>query len=304
MPTLRQLSYLVALADELHFRRAAERVHVTQPTLSAQLQQLEKRLGASLIERGGSKVMLTPLGRRVAERARSVLASVDEIRSLAASSQHGLAGTIRLGVPPTLGAYLLPHVVPKLHADYPDLKLYVREGKPGDLQERLLAGEFDLVITPLPVVRTELVVAPMFREALKVVVAPDHALARGTGAIRKEDLQGEDVLAIEPGHHLHEQVARICEDVGARVLRDYEGTSLDTLRLMVGMGVGIAFLPELYVRSEIGDHGELVVLDLATPPYRRIGLTWRETSVHSERFAGFADQIGAIAQARLAASVR
>ena len=242
--------------------------------------------------------MLTPLGRRVAERARLILGGVDEIRALAAASQHGLGGTIRLGVPPTLGPYLLPHVVPQLHRDYPELKLYVREGKPADLQDRLAAGEFDLVMTPLPVSRAELIVAPMFREPLRVVVAPDHRLAR-EAVVRKADLRDEAVLAIERGHHLHEQVARICEDVGARVLRDYEGTSLDTLRLMVGMGVGIAFLPALYVRSEIGTHSDLAVLDLDTPAYRRIGLAWRETAAQKEAFAAIAELVARTAQGLL-----
>ena len=298
MPTLRQFSYLVALADELHFRRAAERVHVTQPTLSAQLQQLERRLGATLVERGGPKVMLTPLGRRVAERARLILGEVEELKGLAAASQHGLSGTIRLGVPPTLGPYLLPHVVPRLHADYPELNLYVREGRPADLQDRLEGGEFDLVISPLPVKRADLSVAPMFREGLRIVVASDHRLAH-RATVRREDLEGEAVLAIERGHHLHEQVARICDDVGAHVLRDYEGTSLDTLRLMVGMGVGIAFLPQLYVLSEIGDRGDLVVLDLETPPYRQLGLLWRATSAHVAQYEALAEQIAAVAQHRL-----
>ncbi len=133
MPSLRQLEYLVALSQELHFRRAAERVHVTQPTLSAQLQELERRLKAPLIERGHKEIMLTPLGREVVARARIVLAQVQDIRDLASSSEHGFEGTIRLGVPPTLGPYLLPHIVPQLHADHPSLKLYVREDKPASL---------------------------------------------------------------------------------------------------------------------------------------------------------------------------
>lgn len=296
MPTLRQLSYLVALADHLHFRRAAESVHVTQPTLSAQLQQLEKRLGADLVERGGP-VVLTPLGRELAERARAVLAQVEEIRALAAASPHGHTGTIRLGVPPTLGPYLLPHIVPRLHAAHPQLKLYVREGRPSDLQAGLGAGTFDLVISPLPIAGGDLAVEALFREPLRIAVAPDHRLAgAGTGRseragrIERADLADEAVLSIEPGHHLHEQVAALCEDYGARLLRDYEGTSLDTLRLMVGMGVGLAFLPALYVRSEIGERGELVVLDLAVNPYRQIGLAWRARSVHAPLF----EQIGGL----------
>ena len=298
MPTLRQFSYLVALEEELHFRRAAEKVHVTQPPLSAQLQQLEKRLGAGLIERGGAQVMFTPLGREVAARARLILSEVEEIKTLAASSQHGFTGTVRIGVPPTLGPYLLPHIVPDLHAAYPQLKLYVRANKPAELQSRLLSGEYDLIVSPLPISQGDITVERLFRESLQVVAAPDHPLV-GRRGLTRSDLQDEAVLAIEPGHHLHEQVRHICDDFGARLLRDYEGTSLDTLRLMVGMGVGIAFLPSLYVRSEIGKRGEVAVLDINANVYRQVGIAWRNRSVHTQLFTDISALIRKIAGERL-----
>jgi len=178
MPSIRQLQYLVTLSEELHFRRAAERVNVTQPTLSMQIQQLEKRLKVPLVERGSGSVTLTPLGREVAERARRVLAEVNDIVDLATSSQHGLHGTVRLGVAPTLGPYLLPHIVPELHASHPDLRLYVREDKPGELQAQLQSGTFDLIISPLPINQADLEVERMFREPLLIVAAHDHPLAR------------------------------------------------------------------------------------------------------------------------------
>lgn len=299
MPTLRQLKYLVALSRELHFRRAAEQVNVTQPTLSTQIQELERRLNAPLVERGGTKVMLTPLGREIAERARHVLSDVQDIVDLAASSQHGFHGTIRLGVPPTLGPYLLPHIVPDLHVNYPNLKLYVQEGKPHDLKMDLYAGAFDLIMSPLPIKHSDLEVERLFREPLQVVAAPDHPLA-SAGRIDRADLAGQHVLAIEKGHYLHDQVVEICDDFNATLLRDYEGTSLDTLRLMVGMGVGLAFLPALYVRSEIGDRGELSVLQLNAPNlYRQIGLSWRKRSVHAPLFREIAQLIRSVAGKRL-----
>lgn len=299
MPTLRQLEYLVALSSELHFRRAAEQMNVTQPTLSTQIQELEKRLKAPLVERGGTGVVLTPLGREIADRARHVLSQVKDITDLAASSQHGFHGTIRFGVPPTLGPYLLPHIVPDLHASNPKLKLYVREGKPRDLQLDLRAGTFDLVMSPLPIKHSDLEVEPLFREPLQVVVAPDHPLA-SRKQIARTDLAGQQVLAIEKGHNLHDQVVDLCEDFNATLLRDYESTSLDTLRLMVGMGVGLAFLPALYVRSEIGNRGEITVLDLKSPIlYRQIGLTWRKHSVHAPLFREIAEMIRTTAENRL-----
>lgn len=299
MTTLRQLNYLVALSQELHFRRAAERMNVTQPTLSAQIQELERRLKAPLVERGVGRVMLTPLGREIADRARRVIADVQDIVDLAASSQHGFEGTIRLGVPPTLGPYLLPHIVSDLHSNYPRLKLYVREGKPADLQEELHTGLFDLVISPLPISHSELEVERLFREPLQLAVAPDHPLTTKT-EIKRSDLVGQNVLAIEKGHHLHDQVSQLCEDLDAVLLRDYEGTSLDTIRLMAGMGVGIAFLPALYVRSEIGSRRELTVLELSAPNlYRQIGLTWRKRSVHAPLFKEVAELVRTIAEDRL-----
>jgi len=299
MPTLRQLKHLVALSQELHFRRAAERMNVTQPTLSTQIQQLERQLQAPLVERGSTTVMMTPLGRQIAERAKAVLSDVQDIVDLAAASLHGFDGTIRLGVPPTLGPYLLPHIVPELHRSYPNLKLYVREGKPFDLQMDLQAGAFDLIVSPLPINHSDLDVERLFREPLRVVAAPDHPLA-SRPHIERTDLAGQRVLAIERGHHLHDQVVRLCDDFNAFLLRDYEGTSLDTLRLMVGMGVGIAFLPALYVRSEIGNRGEIKVLDLKNPSlYRQMGLAWRKRSVHAELFREFAELIRTTAEASL-----
>ncbi len=299
MATLRQLNYLVALSQEMHFRRAAERMNVTQPTLSTQIQELERRLKAPLVERGGSKVMLTPLGREIAERARRVLSDVQDIVDLAASAQHGFDGTIRLGVPPTLGPYLLPHIVPELHASYPNLKLYVQEGKPADLQLDLHSGGFDLVVSPLPINHADLEVVRLFREPLRIVAAKDHPLA-SKEKIERADLANENILALEKGHHLHDQVQQLCNDFDAVLLRNYEGTSLDTLRLMVGMGVGLAFLPALYVRSEIGKRDDVALLNLETSNlYRQIGLTWRKRSVHAPLFSEVATMIRDTAQAKL-----
>ncbi|MEO9874821.1 MAG: hydrogen peroxide-inducible genes activator [Anderseniella sp.] len=299
MPSIRQLQYLVTLSEELHFRRAAERVNVTQPTLSMQIQQLEKRLKVSLVERGSGSVTLTPLGREVAERARRVLAEVKDIVDLATSSQHGLHGTVRLGVAPTLGPYLLPHIVPELHASHPDLRLYVREDKPGELQAQLQSGTFDLIISPLPINQADLEVERMFREPLLIVAAHDHPLARKK-KIAPDDLKGVNILTIEKGHHLHEQVRRICDEFGAIPMRDYEGTSLDTLRLMVGMGVGVAFLPALYVRSEIGNREEVATLAVQTPSlHRQVGIAWRKRSVHADKFSEVAELIRKTASHKL-----
>jgi len=278
MLTLRQLTYLVAIADERHFGRAANRVHVAQPTLSTQFAELERKLGTRLIERSRSGVTVTPLGRDIVDRARKVLADVQEIIDLAASEAQSFAGSLKLGVPPTLGPYLLPHVVPEMHARYPQLKLYVQEGTPRGIQDALAAGELDMVLTPMPIDNRVLQVQSLFREQLRIVCAPDHRFA-SYDRVTLNDLQGEKVLTLESGHHLHDQVRGLCDSYGAELLYDYEGTSLDTLRHMVGMGVGISFFPELYILSEIRSDRELKVLQLEEAELsREMCMAWRANS--------------------------
>ena len=153
--------------------------------------------------------MLTPLGREIADRARRVIADVQDIVDLAASSQHGFDGTIRLGVPPTLGPYLLPHIVTDLHASYPRLKLYVQEGKPTDLQDELHTGSFDLVISPLPINHSDLEVERLVPRTLAACRGAGSSACRKEVKIERSDLAGQNVLAIERGHHLHDQVSEL-----------------------------------------------------------------------------------------------
>lgn len=279
MPTLRQFEYLVAIADERHFGRAANRVHVAQPTLSTQFAELERKLGVQLIERGRRGVSMTPLGREVVGRARKVLVDVQEIVDFVRSETTGIAGRLKLGVPPTLGPYLLPHVIPEMHARYPQLKLYVQEGTPHKIQESLSAGELDMILTPMPVENKSLEVHPLFKEKLKIVCAPDHRFA-SYDCIHPRDLRGEKILTLAPGHHLHDQVYGLCKTFDAEILYEFEGTSLDTLRHMVGMGVGIAFFPELYIMSEIRSDRELIILDLDEVELsRELCIAWRANSI-------------------------
>jgi len=221
---------------------------------------------------------VTPLGRELVERARKVLNDVQEIVDLAASEKHGLAGKLKLGVPPTLGPYLLPYVVPELHERYPHLKLYVKEGTPRDIQDALVSGDLDFVLTPLPVEHRALEFHSLFKESLRVVCAPDHPFAK-SDRVLLDDLKGQKVLTLESGHHLHSQVRGLCDSYGADLLYDYEGTSLDTLRHMVGMGVGISFFPELYILSEMHSDKELKVLHLdGADISREICMAWRTRS--------------------------
>jgi LysR family hydrogen peroxide-inducible transcriptional activator len=291
MPSNRQLEYLIALADTHHFRRAAEKIGVSQPTLSAQLSTLEENLGAQLVERSRSRVLLTPLGSEVERIARQVLRDVQEMRDVCTVQSGQFSGTIRLGLPPTIGPYLLPHLVPRVHKAYPDLKLYVREEVPHGLPTRLQEGHHDVVVMPLPIIGDELKSIPLYREPLYVAVPADSLLAKSE-FLERRDLKGQAVLMLESGHHLHEQVEAICEEFGAVPLSNFEGTSLDTLRQMVGMGMGISFLPDLFVKGTLSKDRSIKIIELkGRAIYRTIGMLWRKTSARSAEFEKLAVHI-------------
>lgn len=291
MPSLRQFEYLLALEECRHFRRAAENCGVSQPTLSAQLRALEDRLGIQLVERSRTRVIMTPVGTEIAAVARRVLRDVEEIRHLAAGPGTGLGGMVRMGLAPTIGPYLLPKMIPDLHAAYPELKLYMREDYPEALPPALEQGRHDVLIVPLPVNRKELETEPIFREPLYLALAADHPLATRK-RIDRRYLRGQSVLTLESGHQLRDQVERLCAEVGAQLLSNYEGTSLDTLREMVGMGMGLSFLPGLYVRSSLGQNSAIRVAELrGAPIYRTVGIVWRKSSARAEEFRTLADHL-------------
>ena len=284
MPNLRQLEYLVAVADTLNFRRAAEKTNATQPTLSEQLKALECRLGVQLVERTRTRVILTPIGTQIVGIARRMLADAEEMRALAASGGKELAGVLRLGLPPTIGPYLLPRVIPELHRSYPGLKLYVREELPSTLPRALEEGRHDVIMTLLPVRGAELVSQPLFREPLYLAVGPEHRLVQQCMA-RRSDIEGEDVLALGPGHQLHDVVLALCDELGANLRLDYEGTSLDTLHEMVAMGLGITFLPALFVKTVIARDTSLKMLEIEDRAvYRTVGIVWRRSTARQTSY--------------------
>jgi LysR family transcriptional regulator, hydrogen peroxide-inducible genes activator len=288
MPSLRQLQYFVALSEAGHFRIAAEKVGVSQPTLSAQLLALERRLGVPLVERNRAPVILTAAGARILPLAKRAVAIVQEIHDMAQSHRKGMVGVLRLGLPASIGPYLLPKLLPALHASHPELRLFVREDYPLALPDALAAGRHDLLVAPLPVKGSEMACLRLFREPLFLAVPSDHELAACIDADPGR-LRDQPILTLEKGHALHEQVQLICQDCGARVLHDYEGTSLSTLHHMVAMGVGLTFLPGLYAQSAMDAHSGVKLLTLKSKPlYRTIGLVWRASSQE----AGTYKQIG------------
>lgn len=293
-PTLRQFRYLVALADRGSFTRGAAAVGVSQPSFSQQIQLIEGQLGGRVVERGGRSI-LTPLGRDAVGVARRVLAEVEAFSALVGRRDDALVGTIRLGVSPTLGPYLLPQLVARLHSSSPALRVHVREGLPSALIEMLAEGSHDVVLVQLPVDDRGLHVERLFREPLYAAMAADHPLS-ARAEIGLADLAGVGLLTLQPQYRMSDQIVALADAAGAHVLRDYEGTSLDAIRQMAGMGMGLALLPELYVRQEVRDGDDVIVRPFAGGRhYREIGLIWRAGAGRAPAFMTLAARLRDIA---------
>jgi len=289
-PTLRQLRYLVALADHGSFTRGAAAEGVSQPSFSEQIHQIERLLNGRIVERG-RRAILTPLGRDAVAAARRVLVEVDNFVATARRTDDPLVGTIRLGVSPTLGPYVLPQVVARLHSVSPSLRVHVREGLPNKLTEDLLNGIHDVILVQLPVDGTALHVESLFREPLMIAMAADDPL-RGADSIGLDDLRGRGLLTLQPEYRMSDQIMALAAAADAQVLRDYEGTSLDAIRQMAGMGMGLALLPERYVRQEVREDDDVIVRPFAEGRYyREIGLVWRAGSGRAPAFLALADML-------------
>ncbi|MEM7075531.1 MAG: hydrogen peroxide-inducible genes activator [Pseudomonadota bacterium] len=282
--TLKQLRFLVSVADHQHFRRAAEFCGVSQPSLSVQVQNLEDHLGIRLVERGRGEVQLTPTGRDVVERARLVLSDVQAIADVASTAQLGLTGTLRLGVQATLGPYLLPRVASALHRDHEEFKLYIRECLWSHLEGELASGIHDVILAKLPLKSRDVVTAPLFREPILLAVSRDHPLA-AQDHVTPDALHDLPVLTLLPEYKMHDQILSLCDEFGARVLFGYVGTSLDALRQMVAMNMGTTFVPALYARSEIQNESDVIALPLKGRRLARsIGLAWRRGAGRAHAF--------------------
>ena len=296
---LRDLKYLVALADHKHFGRAAAACYVSQPTLSTQIKKLEDELGVPLVERAPRKVMLTPAGRDAAERARRIVAEVEQMREAARRSQDPEAGTVRLGIFPTLGPYLLPHVVPMLHRRFPRLELLLVEEKSDVLLQRLREGKLDATLLALPVHDDQLHAEFLFEEPFVLAAPRQHELAAST-SLTMDQLSDETLLLLEDGHCLRDQALDVCRLSGAHEKAGFRATSLETLRQMVAAGVGVTLLPALSVHEPIAQSPNIRLVPFRDPPpSRQIALVWRKSSALDGFLHQLADVIGAMARAQL-----
>ncbi|MEQ8799829.1 MAG: LysR substrate-binding domain-containing protein [Salinisphaeraceae bacterium] len=293
-PTIKQLRCLAAVAEHGGVRRAALHLGISQPTLTAQLTALEKALGIALVERSRSGTLVTALGRSLLPHVDRLLRESREIVNFAREAADSPSATHRLGVLPTLGPYLLPDVIPELHRRFPALRIFVKEDGPRELEAGLADGQYDLILASAPLEDRDMASTPLFSEQMHLVSAPDHPLA-DLARVRPTDCVDQNFLVIEERHRSFLQVQGVARDYGFRLMRDFEGTSLDTLRQMIGTGLGVSFLPSLYIRSEIGPRHDVIRLEAAfETPRRDIVLAWRPRSAQRhwyQQLAGIIRQI-------------
>lgn len=283
-PTLRQMEYLVAIADTGTFGEAAKRTFVSQPSLSTQVKDMEQHIGIRLLERGRHGALLTPLGEEIVARARIVLRQVEEMKVLGREAEGTLAGRVKLGVLPTVGPYLLPQATRKLHKAYPDLRLFVREERTTDLQSHLASGQFDVIIST-PEDHPDTKSLPIVTENIYICIAPDDPLASSRGPIKLDALKSREFLTLGHGHKFAVVAKNLAAQAGATTNGEYEGTSLDAIRQMASMGGSVAVLPSLYAISEAKRDPQLIVRPIDHPlAQRQIHLIWRYASPLAKKF--------------------
>jgi len=278
---LKDLKYLVALADTGHFGKAAARTFVSQPTLSAQLKKLEEYLGVKLIERQPKNVQLTDVGKQVVVRARRMLDEGDSIVALARSNTDPLAGKLKVGLIPTIGPYLLPRIMMKIRKSLPHLSLMLYEYQTEPLLKRLRDGEIDVGVLALPIAQDGMETQKLYEEAFTVAIPNNDPLSEKS-SIKAQDLKGHTLLLLEDGHCLRDQALEICSRVDVREAEDFRATSLETLRQMVVAGLGITLLPESAVDAPFGSQRGLTIRHFAKPaPTRTVGAVWRKSSTRT-----------------------
>ena len=278
--TLRELQYIVAVAEAGNFSRAAESVHVSQPTLSAQVRKLEAELGVDIFERAPRRVLPTEAGEAILAHARRILSEADHLRDTARAVRDPLSGRFRLGAIPTLAGYLFPRLVPEVKRALPDLRLVLVEEKTDELVARLRAGKLDAAVMALPIPDDTLLHTPLFRDPFYLAVAEGDPLA-ARASVSADELRGKSLLLLEDGHCLRDQSLAVCELVGAGEDTvgdtDFRATSLETLRQMVAAGTGRTLMPRIAM--------DVSTVGVAYVPFRggermsrTVALVWRPTT--------------------------
>ena len=274
----RALQYFVKLAELKHFSNAANACFVSQPTLSTQIRKLEEELGVSLVERAPRQIMLTPIGEDIAHRAKHVLRDIEHIKDAARRSKDPETGTIKLGIFPTLAPYLLPHVIPNIRKQYPDLRLQLAEEKTEDILNMLDQGRLDAGLLALPIEEHGMEMEILFEEPFVTAMPASHPLT-DKKTITLKDLEGEELLLLEEGHCLRQQALAVCALACAHERVDFHATSMETLRHMVATNAGVTLMPVLAVKPPIASTGNIALRPFESPaPSRTIALVWRSSS--------------------------
>ncbi len=291
LPTLKQLQYLIALAEHGHFGKAADACFVTQSTLSAGLRELESLIGLTLVERTRRVVRFTPLGLRIADKARWVLREAEELSELARAAGKPLSGDLRMGVIPTIAPFLLPRILPKLRAEWPDLKLYLREETTSAACDSLHRGHLDCILFALPYHCGDVESEDLFEDRL-FVAFPGGTRPIPPISVSSEGIDENRLLLLEDGHCLKDHALAACNRPELRAEAQMLGTSLHTLVQMVDNDLGVTLLPEMAIRAGILANTNVMARPLdADHPARRIALAWRRGSPREKEFRLLAEAL-------------
>ena len=293
--TLTELRYLVAVARERHFGRAAEACFVSQPTLSVSIKKLEEELDVKLFERGANEVSVTPLGEEIVRQAQSVIEQAAAIKEIAKRGKNPLSGPLRLGVIYTIGPYLLPDLVKQAIDNVPQMPLILHENFTAKLLEMLRTGELDCAVMAEPFPDTGLAIAPLYDEPFMVALPKSHALAKRK-RISAEELKKETMLLLGTGHCFRDHVLDVCPEYARfasdaeGIRKSFEGSSLETIKYMVASGMGLTVVPQLSVPKGLQPHVRYVAF-AAPVPTRRVVLAWRRTFTRYEAIAALRNAI-------------
>lgn len=282
---LRDLRYLVAVAEYRHFGRAAEACFVSQPTLSTQLKKLEETLGVVLFERSNRRVMLTPEGEQVVQQTQRILVELNALTALSEQLRDPMGGDLRIGIIPTIAPYLLPKVLAPLRKAFPNLKIQLTEGQTANITRMLKHGDLDATLLALPLGEENVEEVALLDEDFVFAVPANHPKAQ-LAEVDPSDLEGEEVLLLEDGHCFRDQALEVCQAHRGIESKSYSATSLETLRQLVAAGVGVTLIPQLAVPDEVKPSDGLRYIPFAANgqdrPMRTLGLCWRASSTRGE----------------------
>jgi LysR family hydrogen peroxide-inducible transcriptional activator len=289
LPSLKQLEYLVALADTQHFGHASERCNITASTLSAGIRDLEYTLGVPVAERTKRHVLMTPLGEEIAARARLLLRDAGDLMELAASNREPMAGPMRLGVIPTISPFFLPRVLPALSRQFPALRLFLREERTEQLLERLRQGELDIALIALPYDVEGLASRILFEDEFAFACNEKHPLA-AKKRVAPSELADQTLMLLEEGHCLRGHALDACQLHETKLRAQFEASSLHTLVQMVASGIGVTLLPKLAIDAHITRGTKIRIIPLTVKASRQIGLVWRQSSLRARAVELLAEQ--------------